>query len=353
MKRGAFGKVLPILSVVLVLAVLFWAQGRLGGYAKTFLYLSGIYAIWAVSFNLVYGYTGQFSLGLAGIAAVGAYTMALLTVPPAMKQLTFILAPPVWPISVIHWPFFPALILSGILAAIVGFIIGAPALRVRGNYLVIVTLGFSEIIRMTLTNLPSFCNSSLGIKNIPTDANLVWIWGALILTVFVTKRLVDSAYGRGMKGIRDDEVAAEAMGINLFYHKTLAFVVSAFFIGIGGALYAQILGAIAPDSFHTALTYAAVTIVVLGGVGSITGSVIAALAYTAASELLRAAESPWNILGFHLPATPGLRMLILAVALLVVILRYRKGLLGAKEFSWQWVQSVARSIVKGTRRQGA
>jgi branched-chain amino acid transport system permease protein len=286
-------------------------------------------------FVLIYGVTGQFSLAHAGLAAIGAYTVSILTLPPDAKQMSFLLAPPVWPVSVVEWPLLPALLLGGALAALVGFLIGAPALRLHGDYLLIVTFGFSEIIRMVLINLPMITNGAMGLKGIPYLSNLTWTAAAALAALFFTRRLVTSSYGRALQCIREDEIAAEAVGVNLFRHKTLAFVASSFFVGIAGGLLAEILGTVDPNTFRPSLTYAVVTMAILGGVRSLTGGVIAAGIYTVMSEVLRSVEAPRMIFGWEFEGLPGLRQLAFAVMLLLLILFARRGLLGGAEFSWE------------------
>jgi branched-chain amino acid transport system permease protein len=221
---------------------------------------------------------------------------------------------------------------------------------VRGDYLTIVTLGFSEIIRLAFCNLPSICNAAMGLRGIPKQANLLWTWGIALLTIFVTKRLVDSNYGRALKAISEDEIAAEALGVNLFHYKLLAFVVSSFFVGLAGSILAQVLGTIDPATFRLTLTYAALTIVVLGGIRSLTGTVIAAGIYTISSEWLRTVESPRKILGIQIPGVPGMRVIFFAVLLLLLILYRRTGLLGEREFSWDGLSAWFRSMLPGRRR---
>ncbi len=335
-------KVRRALSIAAVIAVLLfsvWAERHMDGFQVRIIHMWGIYVILVSSFNLIYGFTGQFSLAHAGLAAVGAYTVALLTLSPADKQVSFMLAPPVWPISVVQWPLLPSLLLGGLLAALAGFIIGAPALRLHGDYLLITTLGFSEIIRLLLCNLPGVTNGAMGLKGIPKDTNLTWVWGLAIITLFITKRLVDSSYGRALKCIRDDEIAAEAVGVNLSSHKVMAFVLSSFFVGIAGGLMSNLLGTVAPSTFKPDLTYAVITMAVLGGVRSLTGGVLAAGIYPVASELLRTIETPRQILGISYPGIPGLRSLAFAAMLLFLILFYRRGLMGSNEFSWGGILS--------------
>ncbi len=306
----------------------------------------GVYIILVCSFNLVFGFTGQFSLAHAGLAAVGAYTVSILTLSPEAKQLSFFIAPPVWPISVIQWPFIPSLLLGGLLAALIGFLIGAPALRLHGDYLLIVTFGFSEVIRLILVNTPKITNGAIGLKGIPDQGSLFIVALMAILTITIIKRLIDSSYGRAIKCIREDEIAAEAVGVNLFRHKIMSFVFSSFFVGIAGGLLAEILGTIDPNTFRPYLTYIVVTIAVLGGVRSLTGGIIAAWIYTVMSEMLRAVEGPRMIFNYAFPGLPGLRMLTFSIMLLLLILFYRKGLLGTNEFSWSWLINRLKRLSK-------
>ncbi len=341
MNKLKLNHILTLVAIVLVLAGAYFGKQHLDDFQIRLLMMWGIYAVMVVSFNLVYGITGQFSLAHAGLAAVGAYTVAILTLPISQKEMSFLFIPIV-PWLKVEWAFLPALLLGGVLAACVGFLIGAPALRLHGDYLLIVTFGFSEIIRLVLINVPSITNGAMGLKGIPNHIDLVWVTATVIVTVFVVKRLVDSSYGRAFKCIREDDIAAEAVGINLYRHKTLSFVFSSFFVGIAGGLLTEILGTIDPNVFRSSLTYAIMTMAVLGGMQSITGGIIAAAIYTVMSELLRSVEAPRIIFGLDFPGLPGLRMLAFAIMLLLLILYYRKGLMGDKEFSWQLLLSTIK-----------
>jgi branched-chain amino acid transport system permease protein len=329
--------ILSVIALALFAGFLTYAQSKFNPYVLRIMNLCAIFTIFAVTFNLIYGYTGQFSLGHAGFAAVGAYVAALLTMTPDQKVANFFLKPIVPVLANVQWPFLPAMLLGGVLAAATGFLVGWPALRLRGDYLAIATLGFGEIIRVMFVNWQTITNGSLGLKGIPGYTNLYWSWGAALITIFVIKRLVDSSYGRALKSVRDDEIAAEALGIRLFYHKMLAFLLSAFFIGVGGALLANLISTIDPKVFLFFLTYQIVGITVMGGMGSLTGSAIAACLYTVFLEVLRPIESPFNIGPLRVPGVPGMRMVLFSVLLLMVILFYRRGLLGSAEFSWDWV----------------
>jgi branched-chain amino acid transport system permease protein len=350
-KPSNLPRVFTLVSVVGLLLLSVLGERLLDDFIVRLLNMWGIYIILVISFDLIYGITGQFSLAHAGLAAIGAYTVSLLTMSPDLKLMSFLLAPPAGIISGVEWPLLPALLLGGVLAALVGFLIGAPALRLHGDYLLIVTFGFSEIIRLVLINLPSITNGAMGLKGVPYLSSLSWVVAAALLTVFVTSRLIQSSYGRALKCVREDEIAAEAVGINLFSHKTLAFVFSSFFVGIAGGLLAEILGTVDPNTFRPSLTYAVMTMAILGGIRSLTGGVLAAGIYTVMSEVLRSVEAPRLIFGFEFAGLPGLRQLAFAIMLLLLILFAQRGLLGEREFSWDWISS-ARKRFRPDRVRG-
>jgi len=330
------------ISLLLFILFIYWADSSWDGYKLRIFNLCGIYIILALSLNLVNGFTGLFSLGTAGFMAVGAYTSALLTMSPQMKEMAFFLKPLIWPLNQIQIPFFPALIIAGILSGLVGFLIGFPVLRLRGDYLAIATLGFGEILRVIIINAQGLTNGALGLKGIPKYTTVWWSWGLALLTIFLMVNIVKSSYGRALKAIREDEIAAQAMGINLFYHKITAFTLSAFFAGIGGALLGNLITTVDPTMFVFQLTFQILLIVVLGGMGSITGSVIAAVVVTILMEALRAVESPMTIGSLYIPGIPGMRMVIFSVLLMVVILFYRQGFMGQREFAWEWFSRKGR-----------
>lgn len=209
-------RILTILALIGLAAFLVYAQNNWDAYYLRILNLCAVFTIFAVTFNLIYGYTGQFSLGHAGFAAVGAYAAALLTMTPDQKVANFFLEPIVPLLRNVEWPFLPSLVVGGVLAALASILIGWPALRLRGDYLAIATLGFSEIIRILFVNWQRITNGALGLKGIPGYTNLYWSWGAALVAIFVVKRLVDSSYGRALRAVRDDEVAAQALGVRLF-----------------------------------------------------------------------------------------------------------------------------------------
>lgn len=326
MERKPLNFILSLVATAIIFLGFAWAQNNLNAYILRIMNLCAIYTILGVSMNLINGFSGQFSLGHAGFMAVGAYVTAILTLSPELKATIFFIEPIMKPLDTMTLPFFPALLAAGIVSAIFGLIIGVPTLRLKGDYLAVATLGFAEIIRVAFTNMKTITNGALGLKNIPEYTNLYWSWGWAIFTIFFIKRLVDSSYGRALKSIRENEVAAEAMGVNLFTHKILAMLVGSFFAGVGGGLLANLITTIDPKTFTPTLTYQILMIIVVGGLGSISGTVVAASVFAVLMETLRPLDN----------VVPGLRMVFFSVLLLVVILFARKGLMGEKEFSWDW-----------------
>ncbi len=228
----------------------------------------GINVMLAVSLNLINGHTGQFSLGHAGFMAVGGFAAA---------KLTLLTSDAYFPLG---------LLLGGAVAALAGLIVGIPSLRLRGDYLAIVTLGFGEIIRVILQN-SEFFGAATGLTGIPKLTTLCWTWGSAAIVVYVICSLVNSTYGLGFLCVHDDEVAAAASGINPVRYKVTAFVVGAFFAGVAGALYAHHKRVLQPDSFNFIKSIDIVVMVILGGMGRTTGVIIAAILLTLLPEFLR------------------------------------------------------------------
>lgn len=326
--------ILTIVAIGLIIGFIFFAQGYLDNFTLRILNLCAIFAILGLSLNLINGFTGQFSLGHAGFMAVGAYTTAILTISPSMKQMIYVIAPIAKPLENLQVPFPIALFIAGLITAIIGFFISAPVLKLKGDYLAIATLGFSEIIRILFTNAQSITNGAAGLKGIPQKTNLWWTFGLVAVTIIVISSLINSSYGRALKAIREDEIAAESMGINLFKHKIIAFVIGAFFAGVGGGLLGNLITSIDPNYFKFTITFNILLIVVLGGIGSITGSIIAAFIVTIVDQMLVALDMPINFGFFTYPGVPGIRMVVFSAALMLVVLFYRNGLMGTKEFSW-------------------
>ena len=264
------------------LAVAFGAAWFSRSYNPYFLDIAltcGINITLAVSLNLINGYTGQFSLGHAGFMALGAYSSAMVTTNFGGTLLPLVGGQ--------TWLLFPlALYVGGLVAALAGLLVGGPSLRLKGDYLAIVTLGFGEIIRVILQNVNAV-GGARGMIGIPDYTNLFWTFGLAAITIYTVWALVNSTYGRGFIAVSDDEVAAEAMGINTTRYKIMAFVVGAFFAGLAGRVYAHFKQYIAPQGFGFDKSIELVVMVILGGMGNNVGVIIAAVLLTVLTESLR------------------------------------------------------------------
>ena len=316
-----------IIIIIVTIIGLFIANRTLDDYKLRIINLCGIYITLGLSMNLINGFTGLFSLGHAGFMAIGAYTVAILTMPIPMKEMNFFMKPMVPFLANIEWHFLPALLMAGIMAGLFGFLIGAPVLRLTDDYLAIATLGFAEIIRVFFTNIQSITNGALGLKGIPNYTNVWWSWGIALLTIGFIVFLMDGSYGKAFKAIREDEIAARSMGINLFKHKVMSFTFGSFLAGIGGGLLAALLGTIDPNMFRITLTFNILLIVVLGGLGSIKGSVISAIIVTVMMEVLRFLDQSMDLGFVQLKGVPGMRMVVFSIILMAVVIFRKEGLL--------------------------
>jgi branched-chain amino acid transport system permease protein len=342
-------KLYTLIALLFVIGILGILQANSAKYSYqiSILERSAIYAVVAVSMNLLTGFTGLFSLGQAGFMAIGAYTVAILTIPVDNRASVYYVDGIAPAIANLQCPFWLALIIAGLISAGVAALIGIPVLRLKSDYLAIATLGFSEIIRAVIAapQLNKVTNGSYGLKNIPGFPNLFVAFGLCALCILLMVLLINSSYGRAFKALREDEVAAQAMGLNLFRYKELAFVISSFFTGVGGGLLAIFMRSIDSKTFSINLTYDILLIVVLGGIGSITGSVIGAFLVTAGREWLRFFDNPLTIGGVDIPLfRSGFRMVIFSILLMAVVLFYRRGIMGSNEFSWNGLGRLIRSI---------
>lgn len=314
---------------------------------------SVILAVVACAMNLLNGFTGLFSLGQAGFMAIGAYVTALLTIPtknldgvyymngiaPSIKAFRqWLDTAPSWVAA--SYPYL-ALLIGGLVAAAFAALIGFPVLRLKSDYLAIATLGFSEIIRAILASpqLDTVTNGSYGLNKIPGFASILSPFLIAAVCIAIMVLLLRSSYGRAFKAIREDEVAAEAMGINLLKHKAMSFVTSSFFTAIAGGMLAMFMRSIEAKTFSISLTYDILLIVVIGGIGSMTGSILGAFLMTASKEWwLRFFDQPLTLWGWEVPFfRTGLRMVIFSLLLMIVVLFYSRGLMGSREFNWNFL----------------
>ena len=303
---------LSLLGAILLALVASYLSDHLDPYFLRVIVTVGINIILAVSLNLVNGYTGQFSLGHAGFMCVGAYTSAVITMFVTPKVLGNIVPPDQIGSSLV---FLCAILISGIAAALIGLVVGIPSLRLKGDYLAIVTLGFGEIIRIVFLNIPAV-GAARGLSGIPTYTNLFWAYAFAFITIYVVLSIVHSTYGRGFLAVHDDEIAAEAMGINTTRYKIIAFSVSAFFAGTAGALYAHLQTFISPNGFDFMRSIEIVVMVILGGMGNTLGVIAAAILLTILPEVLRPIED--------------YRMIIYSLLLIILMLTRPQGLFRLK-----------------------
>jgi branched-chain amino acid transport system permease protein len=322
---------------ILVVAVLFVLNGLFVGslvpgvsispYILQVICLAGINIILAVSLNLINGFTGQFSIGHAGFMAIGAYASAFLTVtygeriraglgflPPFARDGALLLA---------------GLAVGGLLAAIAGFFVGVPSLRLRGDYLAIVTLGFGEIIRVWILNIDAV-GGARGFSGIPKLANFFWIYLFAAISIVIVSRTVRSSFGRTLIAIREDEIAAEAMGVDTTRSKVISFVLSSAMAGVGGGLFGHYLMYVHTNSFTFIKSIEIIIMIVIGGLGSITGSVVGAVLYIGLTEGLREFAQ--------------YRMVLFSLLLIVIMIVRPGGLLGQREIA---------SLLRRSRRMDA
>ena len=301
----------------------------------TVLKKGAIYSLVAVSMNLLNGFTGLFSLGQAGFMLLGAYTYGIFTIPVAARAQVY----QYFDGGLIQFtlPVFVALILAGIVAALFAFLIGLPVLHLKSDYLAIATLGFAEIVRALFQwdKIGAVTNGSNLLRKYPVFQSCMFYFFVSGICIAIIMLLINSTYGRAFKAVRDDEIAAEAMGINLAQTKQLSFVVSSFFAGISGALLAMFQTTIQASQFKSAMTYEILLIVVIGGMGSITGSCISSFLFIACSEWwLRFLDRTVTIGSFTVPLLrPGFRKVVFSIAIMAIVLFYQKGIMGENEFS--------------------
>ncbi|MBM7686571.1 branched-chain amino acid ABC transporter permease [Defluviitalea raffinosedens] len=361
-----------LILAVITLAFLFLLESNKAKYGMAYTVLTKgiILAVVAVSMNLVTGFTGLFSLGQAGFMAIGAYVTAIFLIPMnSIEEVYYmsgvspsILALKSWLETTPSWfqamlPYI-ALIAGGLVAALFAALIGIPVLRLKSDYLAIATLGFSEIIRAIISSpqMDTITNGSYGLKKIQGFSSLIQVFLIAAVCIAFMILLIRSTYGRAFKAIREDEIAAEAMGINLFKHKSMSFIIGSFFAAVSGGMLAMFMRSIDAKTFTVSLTYDILLIVVIGGIGSVTGSILSSILVTVCKEWwLRFFDNPLYIGNFQVPLfRTGFRMVIFSVVLLLVVLFYQRGLMGRNEFSWdRFAKSINKLRSKSSSKGGS
>ena len=315
-KRPAIRKLIGLILLYGIIQILILTD-IINPYLQDTLTTICINIMLVVSLNLITGFTGQFSLGHAGFMSIGAYSCAILTLRFASS----------WGIGA----FFAGIILAAVLAGVVGLLVGLPTLRLRGDYLAIATLGFAEIIRIIFVNL-DITNGAAGLSNIHRFVNWPWLFLFTAGTVLLISNFLKSSHGRSCIAIREDEIAAETMGVNTTRYKVIAFIIGAVCAGVAGALYASYFYVIKPGTFGFLKSIDILVIVVFGGLGSISGSILAAIALAMISTLLQSFAE--------------VRMVLYALLLVVIMIFRPQGLMGSKEISISLLKKVGESFRK-------
>jgi branched-chain amino acid transport system permease protein len=298
-------------------------------YIARIVVLLGINIILVVSLNLSNGFTGVFSLGHVGFMAIGAYVSSILTLTLETKAQNLPDLPQ-W-LAHVQMSFLPAMLIGAVVAGVSALLIGLPLMRLSGHYVSVATLGFLVIVRIVLVNWTQFTRGARTFSGVPGSTTIWWVYGWLVITIYAVWRLVHSPYGRAMLAVRENEIAAQAVGVSVLRSRILAFVVSAFLTAIGGALWAHMITSFSPASFYFTQTFNIIIMLVVGGMGSISGSVLGTLLVTLLSEVLRNAELGIRIGPLHVPPLYGLSQIVLAVAFILVVFFSRKGLMGDRE----------------------
>jgi branched-chain amino acid transport system permease protein len=308
-------------AAIVGVALVYAARSSFNPYILSIIQFIGLNIILAVSLNVTNGFIGLFSLGHPAFMTIGGYVTALLVIPSERK--TALLPDLPHFIAAMDWPFLPALIAGGAIAALVAFIIGFPVLRLRGHYLAVATLGLIFIVQSFAANLRGVTRGALGLSGLPPLTNLWWVYLFTLLTIYVCWRLKHSSMGRTMLAIRENELAASCLGVKVPRMRILAFTLGAFLAGIAGGLWAHLVTLISPSSFSFILAFEIVVTVVLGGTGSITGAVLVAIVLSVLTQLLRPVEEAANLFGAS--------QIIVALVVVVVLITRPKGLFGTAE----------------------
>jgi len=340
-------RIIPTAVLLAALGLLLAASDFLAGdYIRRIVIGIGINIVLVVSLNLSNGFTGVFSLGHVGFMAIGAYAASICTLPVALKAVN-LPALPGW-LSGLALPFLPATLVGGAVAMLVAFIVGLSLMRLKGAYVSVATLGFLVIVQVVLVNWDQLTRGARTFAGVPPHTTVwnAWIWA--VLTVYLAWRMGRSPFGRDMRAARDNEIAARSLGISVMRSRLLAFCASAFLTGVAGSLWAHFITSFSPKSFFFTQAFAIITMLVIGGLGSVSGSVIGVALITIVSEILRNAERGLTIGALVIPPIYGASQILMAVLFVLIIVFRPQGLLGGKEID---PGLIARRIFPPTRRR--
>lgn len=336
--------IIGAIVLALVAGVAFGAPSLMSDYFVRILLIIALNSIFVLSLSLSNGFTGVFSLGHVGFIGAGAYLSGILSLTVAQKASLLPHLP-----AFLNWfslPFLPATLVAGCFTALLAIIVGYPLMRLSGYFVSVATMGFLIIVNVVLINASDFTRGARTFTGVPLDTSLPWVFGWLAVTLFVLWRLVYSPFGRRMKAVRDDTIAASAIGISMLNTRLTAFAIGAFFAGVGGSLYAHYLGSFSPVTFYFAMTMNLIAMLVLGGMGSLSGALIGVVCVSILSELLRSVERGFTIGDITVPALFGASQIVLGFVFILIMIFRPKGIMGERELTFGLFKRSAKSEIK-------
>ena len=334
MSRGASLVAAAIGVAVIVLATLVLPE-LFNNYVVRVVTVMCINAVLVASMGVANGFTGVFSLGHVGFVAVGAYVSGILSLPLAAKH-AYLPDLPAW-LASLSLSFLPATIVAGLVCVVLAIIVGAPLMRLSGYFVSVATLGFLIIVNVVLINAVDFTRGARTFTGVPLETTLAWAVGWLVVTLVILARIVYSPLGRRYRAVREDTIAARAVGIKVLPTRLSAFALGAFFAGVGGSLYGHYLGSFSPASFYMAYTFDLISMLVIGGMQSLSGAVFGVVLVTVLSEILRNLERGLDLGAFAIPPLYGASQIVLGIIFILIMIFRPTGLMGDSEVSLGWI----------------
>jgi branched-chain amino acid transport system permease protein len=331
---------------VLVLALFsFTAPMMMNDYLVRIVTVMCINALLVVSMGLGNGFTGVFSLGHMGFIAVGAYVSGVLSLSAQAKS-SYLPDLPSW-IAAIHLGFLPSTIVAGLVCVVLAFLVGAPLMRLSGHFVSVATLGFLIIVNVVLVNADTYTRGARTFTGVPVQTTLPWAMGWLLVTLAVLARIVYSPKGRAWRAVREDTIAAQAVGIDVLPTRLSAFVIGAFFAGAGGSLYGHYIGSFSPASFYFAYTFSLISMLVIGGMQSLTGAIVGVILVSVLSEVLRNLERGFDLGIVTLPPLYGASQIVLGIIFILIMIFRPSGVMGDLELSFGRIAGLLHKGRKG------
>jgi branched-chain amino acid transport system permease protein len=309
-----------------------WAPALMNDYLVRVVTVMCINALLVISMGLANGFTGVFSLGHVGFVAVGAYVSGVLSLSDTNKA-SYLPDLPTW-IAAIHLGFLPSTIVAGLVCVVLAFLVGAPLMRLSGHFVSVATLGFLIIVNVVLVNSDAYTRGARTFTGVPLQTTLPWAMGWLLLALVMLSRIIYSPKGRAWRAVREDTIAAQAVGMDVLPTRLSAFVIGSFFAGVGGSLYGHYLGSFSPASFYYAYTFSLISMLVIGGMQSLTGAVVGVIVVSLLSELLRNLERGFDLGIVAVPPLYGASQIVLGIIFILIMIFRPSGVMGDLELSF-------------------